>query len=391
MVEIKDFEDVEWARTNLSLPNIQSVELTSTSGTGGLGGAALHRMIITLLDANTSNSKLHLMLKSGVSQDGRTREAFFYKAIRDRNPQFAFLSACVIPTVYVFGDMATGTKHIIMDDLTASGFVQCGSFYGACSPHNWNKNLQELTNTATETERRTLTHLITINAFKAAAKIHARSWNSYVLLADKNVSWLRAFEWYNGSGETSWQASQEYAASAWRKTNSSTTTKTVKFDPHLIACMNASFSKTSWTGFQTRIKTNPFSLVHGDYHPANLMFRRADDALMVLDWEVVGLGSGPQDVAQYLISHMYPEERRMWEMEFLQAYYDTLVGDGVDGYSFEDCRRDYVAGGVARWVWLLGLLTILCPDEWVQFFQDQLLAFIVDHGVTPDNIEMPRV
>lgn len=53
-----------------------------------------------------------------------------------------------------------------------------------------------------------------------------------------------------------------------------------------------------------------------------------------LDWEMVGLGSGPQEVAQYVISHMEPSTRRECEKELLDAYYDQLIEGGVDSSSY---------------------------------------------------------
>ena len=153
--------------------------------------------------------------------------------------------------------------------------------------------------------------------------------------------------------------------------------------------------------------------VHGDFHPANMMWQRLvcdgeplSGRLVILDWEVVGLGSGPQDLAQYLISHASPELRRSCEIQLVQEYYATLTGGesasnsmpGVSpsvvdhsGYSFEMCWAEYVAGGSERWIWLLALLSTMCPDSMNQYFHDQVGAFLRDHEVTPESIGMPRV
>ena len=101
--------------------------------------------------------------------------------------------------------------------------------------------------------------------------------------------------------------------------------------------------------------------------------------------------SGPQDVAQYLVSHINPSERRFCERDLLKGYHDTLVSNGVEGYSYKQCEADYVAGGTQRWIWLLALLSGMCPDEWVQYFQDQLVAFMKDWGVNSVSVGMPKV
>jgi hypothetical protein len=126
------------------------------------------------------------------------------------------------------------------------------------------------------------------------------------------------------------------------------------------------------------------------------MYNSATKKLLLVDWEVVGLGSGPQDCAQFCISHMYPAERKMWETQLINAYYKELtccVGSRVspEDYSLENCWTDYIYGGAERWVWLLALLTSMCPDIWVQYFHDQLADFLLHHGVTSNKIGMPRV
>ena len=47
--------------------------------------------------------------------------------------------------------------------------------------------------------------------------------------------------------------------------------------------------------------------------------------LILLDWENVGVGSGPQEIAQFLISHMDPGLRATVESEVGQEYYGSLI------------------------------------------------------------------
>jgi thiamine kinase-like enzyme len=214
-----------------------------------------------------------------------------------------------------------------------------------------------------------------------------------------------------GQSQASWQAAQDHASGLWAKTLEKVTAGTsgVKWDAHLLRCMDASFAKISWEAYQAQVQGADYqwTLVHGDFHPANILWRwptgnasgetpaQSLGSPVLLDFEVVGLGSGPQDLAQYLISHASPEDRRGCEQELLRDYYAHLTGPAsrVDParYTLAQCEADYVAGGVGRWVWLLALLSGMCPDVMTQFFHDQVLAFMVDHGVTPESIAMPRV
>jgi aminoglycoside phosphotransferase (APT) family kinase protein len=36
-----------------------------------------------------------------------------------------------------------------------------------------------------------------------------------------------------------------------------------------------------------------WTLVHGDYHPANQLYNPKTKEITTVDWEMVGLGSGP--------------------------------------------------------------------------------------------------
>lgn len=110
----------------------------------------------------------------------------------------------------------------------------------------------------------------------------------------------------------------------------------------------------------------------------------------------MGIGSGAQDLGQYVISHINPASRRLMENKLLLEYHSALTAPTddapvVDNYSFDQCMEDYRHGGVSRWMWMLPLLCTMCPDNMVQFFHDQVAEFIKDHCFTPDNIPMPRV
>ena len=116
-----------------------------------------------------------------------------------------------------------------------------------------------------------------------------------------------------------------------------------------------------------------FSLVHGDAHPHNALWvnQRTDEAKLVLiDFEMVGVGSPAQELGQYMISHMEPETRRACEDQVVRAYHEELLrmikpttqdqdkgGEtaATEPYTFEACWAEYIAGGIGRWVWFIPL------------------------------------
>ena len=86
----------------------------------------------------------------------------------------------------------------------------------------------------------------------------------------------------------------------------------------------------------------PLTLVHGDYRVDNLFFiRRPELEIVAVDWQNCGIAKGPTDVCYFLSQGCDPALRREVEMEALRLYYDTLVTEGVTGFSFDECLRDY--------------------------------------------------
>ena len=146
------------------------------------------------------------------------------------------------------------------------------------------------------------------------------------------------------------------------------------WDSKFVSLLEASLTKVNWDDFQNRIHNTAFTLVHGDFHPGNFMVARKKDSnkvifgdVKLMDWEVVGIGCGAQDMGQFVISHVPLETRRKLEKQvFREAYYDKLVeklkAKNVEKLpTFEECWHEYVYGGVERWVWLLVICNSIFP------------------------------
>ncbi|KAI9224609.1 kinase-like domain-containing protein [Blastocladiella britannica] len=337
-------------------------------------------------------------------QLGLAREAIFY---RDFATTVSTHHQGLLPTVYAAdGDMASGQKVMMLEDLGAVGAIQLGYFFGPGSPHNWNRDLAALTKDGGIVDSADAARV----AFEAMAALHAQFWCDQGLLDSGRHAWLRGAQWYANAtavstdgkstgdgGEKAFLAAQASAADCWATTRTKISNGDdggVRWDSRLVAAMDASIARASWPAYQSRIKsTVNYTLVHGDSHPANMMWVPTTRRLVLLDFEVVGVGSGPQDVGQFVVSHMSPLDRRAAEQKLVRGYYDAVINGGVDPVTFpwSECWREYGLGGTERWVWLLSLLTTMCPANMVQFFHDQVLAFMVDHGISAENIGMPRV
>ena len=87
--------------------------------------------------------------------------------------------------------------------------------------------------------------------------------------------------------------------------------------------------------------------IHYDYRLDNMLFG-GPRPLVVVDWQTVQLGMGPQDVAYFLGNAFEPEVRRSSEHALVEGYHRALVDDyAVDDYPFDQCWSDYVRSSYA--------------------------------------------
>jgi hypothetical protein len=348
------------------------------------------------------------------------REGEFYKAFGE--PLRSILSE----VVFSFGDLETGAKLLVMEDL--SDAVQTGYFFGPGSPLNWGKDLiheqRGLHKTVTA-------ELIVERSMMLCAKLNGLYWMRPSLLDEAHFSFLRGQNWLLGHGETQWQGLQANSKHSWEATKATRIPDPgygVRWSPFMVSLIDASVSKISWRVFQERLQNSPWSLVHGDLHPANMMWkpdplpggsataggeeevhttpghgRHHTHNLMLVDWELVGLGSGAQDIGQYMISHLPPRQRKAMEEAMVRLYFHQLLSFGINSpphaplshphpqYTWEQCWDEYTLGGAEKWIWLLALLSSMLPDPVMQFFHDQVEAFARDHEITPHKVGMPRL
>ena len=302
--------------------------------------------------------------------------------------------------------MDTGVKLLLLEDL--SDCIQSGYFFGSHSPLNWGKDLDLLTSSATNITNND----IISNVFSVASKMHAKYWNSKEL---GDITFLRCNDWQKGDNEKGWAASQAMSVNSWTtiKTTFTNGNPTIEWDPELVRIIDASLNKISWKEFSTRklAMTDAYTLVHGDFHPGNMMYRPTTKEIAIVDWEQVGIGSGAQDLAQFMISHTTPSDRKTLEIKHLQQYYSDLCANhlkyhGIEltGYSLDDCFKEFVFGGLERWIWLLvficGMPSI--PPPVAQTFHKAVSQFYHDYSsptegfdsgiiVNIDTIGMPRV
>jgi Ecdysteroid kinase-like family len=96
--------------------------------------------------------------------------------------------------------------------------------------------------------------------------------------------------------------------------------------------------------FLSYLEQEPRTICHNDYQPSNIFFfteASGDLSQTVIDWQLITFGRGVSDVANFLSKSVRTDVRRKNEMTWLNMYHATLMKNGVEGYSFEECLQDY--------------------------------------------------
>jgi hypothetical protein len=119
-----------------------------------------------------------------------------------------------------------------------------------------------------------------------------------------------------------------------------------------------------WDRVLARCAEGPQTFVHNDFRLDNIFFT-PDGRPVVIDWQLAGRSRGTQDVSYLLSGSMTEDSLRGSWRDLLGRYHTGLVSNGVRGYSFDQCLRDYrqsllytIAPGIA----MLGQMQ-LAADE----------------------------
>lgn len=381
---------VAFVKERIDVSGIEDVHVDDVSASSG--GLSAQIVRLTIRAAESSKSLILKRTKpdalAGSLAMGIAREAEFFSHFASLvDPQNTF-----VPKVFYSAVEFDGYKVVLMEDLKQRNGAQAGYFYGSNSLLNWGKDLTELTKHFAGVSE----HEITVRAFQQAAVLHARFWGDTTLLARK---YLRAAEWMQGENKALFDSTAKYALDSWAAfTKSQEEKPTVTIQPEIVRLVESTAAKIDFAKYAEMWKSKPWTMVHGDYHPANMMLVdgviHPNFDLMLLDWEAVGVGSGPQDLGQFMISHSTPEKRRESEKAALDVYEKTLnealVARGEAPVSKEYILQEYVEGGLCRWAWLLPVCASLCPPQGTQYFHDQMYAFLKDHNVNPEDMGMMR-
>ena len=87
---------------------------------------------------------------------------------------------------------------------------------------------------------------------------------------------------------------------------------------------------------------SPRTFIHGDFTPDNFFFATVEGGVpfALIDWQLFKRGRSAYDIGM-LLGGLPTEQRRQTEQDLLKMYYQILVENRVEGYTFEQCFDDY--------------------------------------------------
>lgn len=95
------------------------------------------------------------------------------------------------------------------------------------------------------------------------------------------------------------------------------------------------------------VDSGPQTLIHGDYHVANVLFPRTsastDERVWLLDWATCGKGNPMRDLAFFFIVSVTERDRRAHEQRSLALYYSTVSRESASAaaLSLADWTQQY--------------------------------------------------
>eukprot|EP01138_Halocafeteria_seosinensis_P005137 gb/GECG01005252.1/.p1 GENE.gb/GECG01005252.1/~~gb/GECG01005252.1/.p1 ORF type:complete len:447 (+),score=54.97 gb/GECG01005252.1/:1-1341(+) len=352
---------------------IQEVKSQDLAGNRGFAGGMAditvklqggRNVYLILKMARTSTiSERYQSMGMGQFREGRVYTEFS-KELQDILPD----------CYYSFGSSITGDSVMLMENLQKRG-VGANHYFG-----NQTWGAKALTDEEYEKPE-----IVLESMFTRFADIHAKYWCKPEL---KQHPWLKGADWYRGTNKTKWLTAVKASNRMWEEAKAKMKTSGVNWSEKLIDIIDRSFEATTWENLQKRLNDPevPFTFTHGDFHAANMIWLPKEKRPIAVDWSEVGVWEPAAELGQSMISDIRREWARKHEKELVRKYWKRLTSRGVSPqkYTFEKCWHAYELGGAEKWVFMIAVMSSFpIPAEAMQYFHDQLLGFIEDHGDYP--------
>lgn len=187
--------------------------------------------------------------------------------------------------------------------------------------------------------------------------LHAPSWNNDAMLG---------FEWLGGGAN----ADEDAAGTLYRDQLAGFMDR---YGPDLAADEREIISAYGdYIGRLPRPGAAPNALVHVDFRLDNLMVNEQQHPCEVttVDWQSVTVGAPLNDVAYFIGAGLRKADRRECEEELVRGYYQGLLAQGIEDYTWEDCWQDYRLGTFAGFgVTVIASMLVQQTERGDQMFQ----------------------
>ncbi|HYP19477.1 MAG TPA: aminoglycoside phosphotransferase family protein [Chloroflexia bacterium] len=314
----------------LSRPTLSIEEVIPERLGGGVSGSPVYRLTVNYrygsdstspsLPQPSSSDVLRLVLKRGTRHTGAIlagsarREASFYRSLAGQLPVHT-------PRALLTADDVTGepTVPLVVD---APGNLAQG--WDGAFDSDW--VLMEALPSDVVWPQSTWTAEHYRSALTALADLHARWWGRPPSASDYPWVWTPTGQHTEDLVREARESMLEIARQPWGE----------KFFPgnRLQAWLDVLDNPACLLDTLTGM---PQTLIHGDYWPGNIAMRA--DGPAVFDWQLVGVGPAPYDLACFHSSSRWWFGRLPLSLTEMRSYYlarlNEQLGYSVDRYSFD--------------------------------------------------------
>lgn len=383
--------ELSWLQNTVGETDATEVKLVGFGHNGSIGDVSL--LVSKHSDPERERrrvlKRIQGLYKLSISQDNKlAREAYFLNQFGDSS------LSNILPTVdYAFGDMKTGEKVIIMEELDGA---EVERFLD--DPKVVNPFLEEYKNNGKVLPVDVSVERVLCGTVASLAQFHAFFWKNPALREDESCQvWV----------EEPWLLSERQANAELRELKLKLKLHRLCWEqqwkgksalPHVadsfIAETTAMLNGTSQSTLRDLCnypQTNgAWTLVHGDFHAGNALWINEESKVKLVDFEMVRIGSPLQDLSYFLCCRLPFHIRRRYEKLIIQEYYNQLIqhlkeeGKDTDGISLETLWQGYL--NVALSVCLmaavnsmLGARSMQVKLEWALFLHENAVAFFADH------------
>lgn len=419
-----NLQNPSWYRNELSLP-VHTVCVTHDKDAGGHHGEILR--VVAVLDNQSELNLIAKVLRQADPSQQFDREIFVYRDFLPRLAQQGQHTLFHSPKLYFSDyDATIGAKILLLDNIPS---LHCGLFFGDSLPHNQNPSEQSKIQQIPTLFPNISAIDLTTNAFQQIARFHGAFW---LIQPDSIPSYINGSCWareiqagsaqlLDSPGRQQYDAFMSLAVTNWAQLE--VKRPSIKIPPQLIEVIDYALQHSTYERFIQRLASRPYTVIHSDFYPANCLLEKPHQGsnlevgekdhvgpdglprLFIIDYELTSIGCGPQDLAQWVISHLDPILREQHEEKLLECYYTALKHawkaqfgeEQMDiyaaQYTLDDVKTDYIYGA-GKWLWLLAVCVPFCDgisDSMYQHFVSQLSAFCTHFNIRPDgNIPLAR-